>query len=168
MTNKQLIDKLNETHALSENEWTQVIGTYDAGDLAYAMELAHGIALERFGRKIYFRGIVEFTNICRNDCYYCGIRCSNTNAQRYRLDEDDILASCRDGYANGFRTFVLAGCNVVMPNLSPMEVRKKYMLYDGKVGTDMSAAAGIAALRSQMEEIGYEVVVGRGDFKARN
>jgi len=52
----------------------------------------------------------------------------------------------------------------VMPNLSPLEVRKKYMLYDGKVGTDMSAEAGITALRQQMEEIGYEVVVSRGDF----
>ena len=68
--------------------------------------------------------------------------------------------------AEGRQKGVLAGCNVVMPNLSPLEVRKKYMLYDGKVGTDMSAEAGIAALRRQMEEIGYEVVVSRGDFAA--
>ena len=52
-----------------------------------------------------------------------------------------------------------------MPNLSPLSVRKKYMLYDGKAGTDMSAEAGIRILRRQMEEIGYEVVVGRGDFR---
>ena len=68
--------------------------------------------------------------------------------------------------AEGRQKGVLAGCNVVMPNLSPLEVRKKYMLYDGKVGTEMSAEAGIAALRRQMEEIGYEVVVSRGDFIA--
>ena len=65
---------------------------------------------------------------------------------------------------DGRQKGVLAGCNVVMPNLSPLAVRKKYMLYDNKVGTDMDAASGIAILRKQMEEIGYEVVVGRGDY----
>jgi len=51
-----------------------------------------------------------------------------------------------------------------MPNLSPLEVRKKYMLYDNKAGTDLTAEQGIALLRRQMESIGYEVVVGRGDY----
>lgn len=346
MTNIQLIDRLEKNRCLTESEWTQIFSTWNADDLNYAMDKAHRIAIGRFGRKIYFRGIVEFTNICRNDCYYCGIRCSNSNVQRYRLDEEDILRCCEDGYNFGFRTFVLqggedpyytkdvmcrivrdiherwpecavtmsigeldrdyyqalydagatryllrhetadpehysrlhpanlsienrkrclrdlkeigfqtgagimigtpyqkpehiaedmlflrelepemiglgpfiphkdtpfrdepagsvdltllvialcrimlpdalipsttalgtveaegrqkgvlAGCNVVMPNLSPMEVRKKYMLYDGKIGTDLSASAGIEALKAQMEEIGYEVVVGRGDFR---
>ena len=345
--NRELIDKLNDEHRLSEAEWIQIFDTWDAYDLQYASRLANCIALGRFGRKIYFRGIVEFTNVCRNDCYYCGIRCSNSNVARYRLDEEDILKCCEDGYAHGFRTFVLqggedpyytkekmcgivrsiserwpdcavtmsigeldrgfyqalydagarryllrhetadpghyamlhpagqtlanrmrclkdlketgfqtgcgimigtphqtsrhlaedmmfmadfrpemiglgpfiphrdtpfrdepagsvdltllvialcrimlpdalipsttalgtaeaegrqkgvlAGCNVVMPNLSPLEVRRKYMLYDGKIGTDMSAEAGIAALRKQMEEIGYEVVISRGDFRS--
>ena len=67
--------------------------------------------------------------------------------------------------AEGRKQGVLAGCNVIMPNLSPMSVRKKYMLYDEKAGTDISAAQGIAILREQMDEIGYEVVVGRGDFQ---
>ena len=67
--------------------------------------------------------------------------------------------------ADGRKQGVLAGCNVVMPNLSPVSVRKKYMLYDEKAGTDMTAAEGIALLRAQMEEIGYEVVIGRGDAK---
>ena len=65
----------------------------------------------------------------------------------------------------GRKLGVMAGCNVVMPNLSPLDVRKKYMLYDNKVGTRVSAAEGISLLRHQMEEIGYEVVTGRGDFK---
>lgn len=347
MKNRELIDKLNKEKHLSEAEWIQIFDTWDAYDLQYATRVANCIALERFGRKIYFRGIVEFTNFCRNDCYYCGIRCSNSKVSRYRLDEEDILKCCADGYSHGFRTFVLqggedpyytqdkmcgivrriseeypdcavtvsigelsreyyqalydagarryllrhetadpehyamlhpktqtlanrmrclrdlkeigfqtgcgimigtphqtsrhlaedmmfmadfrpemiglgpfiphhdtpfrdepagsvdltllvialcrimlpdalipsttalgtaeaegrqkgvlAGCNVVMPNLSPLEVRKKYMLYDGKTGTDMSAETGIRVLREQMEAIGYEVVVARGDFKA--
>ena len=65
-----------------------------------------------------------------------------------------------DGRVRG----VLAGCNVIMPNLSPASVRKKYMLYDNKAGTDLTAAQGVALLRQQMASIGYEVVVGRGDF----
>lgn len=67
--------------------------------------------------------------------------------------------------SDGRKLGVLAGCNVVMPNLSPAHVRKKYMLYDNKAGTDLTAAEGIALLRRQMEEIGYEVVIGRGDFQ---
>ena len=66
--------------------------------------------------------------------------------------------------ADGRKQGVLAGCNVVMPNLSPQAVRKKYMLYDNKAGTDLSAAAGVQLLRAQMAEIGYTVVTGRGDF----
>ena len=348
MTNSEIIEKLNRERALSFDEWVRIFDSWDADDLGYAMDMAREIAVSRFGKKIYFRGIIEFTNVCRNNCYYCGIRAGNSNCVRYRLDEEDLLKCCADGYAHGFRTFVLqggedpyytqdvmcgivrriseeypdcavtmsigeldrdyyqalydagarryllrhetadaahyallhpasmrlesrmrclkdlkeigfqtgcgimigsphqnarylaedmmfmedfkpemiglgpfiphkdtpfkdeaagsvektlmvialcrimlhdalipsttalgtveaegrqkgvlAGCNVVMPNLSPMEVRKKYMLYDGKVGTDMSAEAGISALRAQMEEIGYEVVVARGDFTSR-
>ena len=67
--------------------------------------------------------------------------------------------------ADGRKMGVLAGCNVVMPNLSPAGVRKKYMLYDNKAGTDITATEGIALLRRQMEEIGYQVIIGRGDFR---
>ena len=346
MTNRELIDLLNRQHRLEEEQWVQLFATYTEDDLGYVMELARDITVARFGKKIYFRGIVEFSNICKNDCLYCGIRCSNRKVSRYRLTPEDILKCCDEGYTAGFRTFVLqggedgwftddrmcaiiraikkkypdcavtlslgersresyqamfdagadryllrhetadeahyallhpahqtlqnrlqclkdlkeigyqtgcgimvgspgqtpqtlakdmlfmqdfqpqmvgvgpflphqdtpfknekagsvtatlfvlalfrimlprvlmpsttalgtaendgrklgvlAGCNVVMPNLSPAEVRKKYMLYDNKAGTDLTASQGIALLRKQMEEIGYEVVVGRGDFQ---
>ena len=349
MNNRELIDLLNRQHRLEKEQWVQLFETYTEEDLNYAMNLAREIAVARFGKKIYFRGIVEFSNICKNDCYYCGIRCSNRKVSRYRLTPEDILKCCDEGYAAGFRTFVLqggedgwftddrmcaivraikgkypdcavtlslgersresyqamfdagadryllrhetadeahysllhpahqtlqnrlqclkdlkeigyqtgcgimvgspgqtpetltkdflfmqeldpqmvgigpflphrdtpfrdkkpgsvdltllclalcrimlprvllpsttalgtaesdgrklgvlAGCNVIMPNLSPAAVRKKYMLYDNKAGTDLTAAEGIALLRQQMEEIGYEVVVGRGDFGKEN
>lgn len=341
-----LIEKLNRQHRLTRTEWEQIFSEYTETDRTFAMELARNIAVAQFGKRIYFRGIVEYSNICKNDCYYCGIRCSNQNASRYRLDASDILACCQEGYNLGFRTFVLqggedgwftdermceiiqmlkeqfpacaitlsmgersresyqklhaagadryllrhetadsahyrmlhpesmslknrmrclrdlkdlgfqtgcglmvgtpgqspktlvedllfiqefqpemigmgpfvphhdtpfkdqkkgsveltlflyalcrimlprcllpattalgtvqrdgwklgvlAGCNVVMPNLSPTSVRKKYMLYDNKAGSELTAEQGIARLRQQMEEIGYEVVIGRGDFQ---
>lgn len=342
---RNLIDKLHETHSLEMGEWEQLVADYTKEDLEYAADLARKIAVREFGKRIYFRGIIEFSNFCKCDCYYCGIRKSNKNCQRYRLTEEDILECCCEGYENGFRTFVLqggedgwftdermcaivkaikehypdcavtlslgersfesykalkesgadryllrhetadethyrelhpevqslenrmqclkdlkalgyqigcgimvgtprqtakviakdmkfmeefqpqmigigpfiphrdtpfrnekkgsveltlfllalcrimlpkvllpattalgtadadgrkqgvlAGCNVVMPNLSPTSVRKKYMLYDEKAGTDLSAAEGIRLLKQQMDEIGYEAVVGRGDF----
>ncbi|MBO5160251.1 MAG: [FeFe] hydrogenase H-cluster radical SAM maturase HydE [Lachnospiraceae bacterium] len=345
MNNQALIRKLNEEHSLELAEWEQLLSSYTKEDLDHAMKMAQEIAVAQFGKKIYFRGIIEFSNFCKNDCYYCGIRKSNKECSRYRLELEDILTCCVEGYKNGFRTFVLqggedgwftdermceivkqikskypdcavtlslgersfesykalkeagadryllrhetadeehyralhpeyqtlenrmrclkdlkslgyqsgcgimvgtpgqtpkiiakdmkfmeefqpemigvgpflphkdtpfrgekkgsveltlfilalcrimlpqvllpsttalgtaeadgrkqgvlAGCNVVMPNLSPLAVRKKYMLYDEKAGTDISAAEGIALLKNQMEEIGYEVVVGRGDF----
>ena len=349
MKNRDLIDQLQKEHSLKFEEWVQLFSTYTKEDVDYATELAREIAIEQFGKTIYFRGIVEFSNFCKCDCYYCGIRRSNACAQRYRLEPSDILECCKEGYENGFRTFVLqggedgwfndermckivrdikeqypdcavtlslgersyesykrlkeagadryllrhetadekhfgelhpaaqtmqsrlqclkdlkalgyqtgcgimvgtpgqtaqvlatdmkfmeefqpemigvgpflphkdtpfrdekkgsveltlfilalcrimlpkvllpsttalgtldtdgrkqgvlAGCNVIMPNLSPLSVRKKYMLYDEKAGTDISAAEGIALLRQQMEEIGYEVVIGRGDFGKDN
>jgi biotin synthase len=60
-----------------------------------------------YGRKVFFRGLIEFSSYCKNDCYYCGIRRSNLNARRYRLSKEAILACCQNGYNLGFRTFVL-------------------------------------------------------------
>lgn len=62
-----------------------------------------------FGNRIYIRGLIEFTNYCKNNCLYCGIRCANQNVDRYRLTKEDILLCCADGYDLGFRTFVLQG-----------------------------------------------------------
>ena len=75
----------------------------------YLFEKARVRQRESFGRAIYLRGLIEFTNYCRNDCCYCGIRRSNRNCERYRLSEEQILACCGQGYALGFRTFVLQG-----------------------------------------------------------
>jgi len=346
VTNRERIELLHRQHRLEEAQWVQLFETCTPADAQFAMELARTIALREFGKTIYFRGIIEFTNICKNDCYYCGIRCGNRRIARYRLTPEDILQCCEEGYRGGFRTFVLqggedgwftdermcaivraikerwpdcavtlslgersresyealfaagadryllrhetadadhyarlhppaqtlenrmrclrdlkaigyqtgcgimvgspgqspatlakdmvfmqefgpemigigpflphgdtpfreeapgsvseslfllalcrimlprvllpattalgtaeadgrkkgvlAGCNVVMPNLSPASVRKKYMLYDNKAGTGLTAAQGVALLRQQMADIGYEVVVGRGDYR---
>lgn len=62
-----------------------------------------------YGEKIFIRGLIEFTNYCKNDCYYCGIRRQNKNICRYRLCKEEILSCCEQGYALGFRTFVLQG-----------------------------------------------------------
>ena len=104
---RELIDKLNTDKTLSKEEWLTVFGGWTDEDRAYAAELARKISQSVFGKKIYIRGIVEFSNVCKNDCLYCGIRCSNKNAQRYRLTDEEILFCCDEGYDYGFRTFVL-------------------------------------------------------------
>lgn len=325
--------------------WVQLITGASEDDQLFSRDFARQRAQERFGKQVFFRGIVEFTNYCKNDCYYCGIRRSNRCVSRYRLTEDEILSCCEEGYQLGYRTFVLqggedvwwtdekitalvknirktypdcaitlsigektrkayqaffdagadrfllrhetadlahygklhpaaqtlsdrmrclwdlkeigfqtgagmmigapyqapdtlasdfeflaklkpemvgmgpfiphkdtpfrdfpagsatqtlyllslvrlllpdvllpattalgtldgngrqegvlSGCNVVMPNLSPLAVRKKYLLYDHKAGIEDSGASSLQKLREQMQAIGYTVAVGRGDF----
>ena len=70
---------------------------------------AQKTSLERFGNRVFIRGLIEFTSVCKNDCYYCGLRRSNHNAVRYRLSKEQILDCCKTGYELGFRTFVLQG-----------------------------------------------------------
>ena len=347
MKNRERIDRLNAEKQLPHGDWAALFSDWDEDDRAYAAELARGITTERFGNRVYFRGVIEFSNICKNDCYYCGIRKSNRSQTRYRLSEEEILLCCREGYRLGYRTFVLqsgedpwwtdermtdliaairasypdcaitlsigersresyqamydaganryllrhetadaahygrlhpaemsfahridclwtlreigyqvgcgmmvgtphqtpetlakdmelltafrpamagigpflphgctpfrdcaagsvplsllclsltrillpdvllpsttalgtassegriqgilAGCNVVMPNLSPLNVRRSYMLYDNKAGAELSAAEGLDLLKNQVESVGREIVVGRGDHKA--
>ena len=346
MTNKQLITQLNTNGVLTKDEFVCLLSSYSPKDAEFARDLAQTIAKKHFGNKVYIRGLIEFTNICKQNCFYCGLRAENKNASRYRLTPDDIMECCRDGYELGFRTFVLqggedphfddelvchivksikaefpdcavtlsigeksrdtyqkffdagadryllrhetansehystlhpeslslenrkrclfdlkeigfqtgcgfmvgspnqtfetlaedmlfihelqpqmvgigpflphkdtpfgcepagsfeltlfllslvrimlknvllpsttalgtihpkgremgilAGGNVVMPNLSPLSVRKKYMLYDGKISTDEESAQGLNLLKKQMENIGYEITVSRGDFE---
>ncbi len=103
----ELIDKLNERKGLSHAEWVTLISEFTEEDRKHAAALAEKITREHFGDAIYFRGIIEFSNVCRNDCYYCGIRRSNENVERYRLSEEDIMLCCKEGYRLGYRTFVL-------------------------------------------------------------
>ena len=81
----------------------------DLSDFEYLRRKAYDLAHQSFGNRIYIRGLIEFTNICKNDCYYCGIRKSNSHVDRYRLTMDQILACADEGYVLGFRTFVLQG-----------------------------------------------------------
>ena len=106
---KRLIDKLHQEQMLTAEEFHRLLANRSEETDQYARELANQVRQEVYGNKIYVRGLIEFTNYCKNDCYYCGIRKSNRNADRYRLTEEEILACCENGYELGFRTFVLQG-----------------------------------------------------------
>ncbi len=106
---KNLIDKLYNTHQLQKDELIYILNNFDSETSEYLFEKSRSVSRERFGNSIYTRGLIEFTNYCKNDCYYCGIGRSNTHAERYRLTLDEILSCCEQGYELGFRTFVLQG-----------------------------------------------------------
>ena len=105
---KQLIERLAKNHTLDFDEYVFLCENGEI-ELEYASALAEKIRQEVYGRDVYIRGLIEVSNYCKNDCLYCGIRRSNRDCERYRLDKDTILSCCDEGYALGFRTFVLQG-----------------------------------------------------------
>ena len=106
---RTLLDKLIYTHSLTGEEYAELIrGRCDEAAERLAAEAVR-IRQETYGNAVYIRGLIEVSNICKNDCYYCGIRASNATCSRYRLTREQILSCCRQGYALGFRTFVLQG-----------------------------------------------------------
>lgn len=106
---RYLIDKLENEHILLKDEFLTLLTEITDEELLMLRERARKTAQKYFDNKIYIRGLIEFTNYCKNDCYYCGIRRSNRNVIRYRLTKEDILKCADTGYSLGFRTFVLQG-----------------------------------------------------------
>ena len=103
---EHLIDRIRD---LSKEEIQFLLEHYTTEDAAYAKAKARKTTDDIFGRNVYIRGLIEISNICKNNCYYCGIRSANANVIRYRLEKPQILSCCREGYRLGFRTFVLQG-----------------------------------------------------------
>jgi len=108
-TVRSLIEKLYREQNLTDAELLEMLSNLAENDEPYLYEKARARQNENYGNTVFLRGLIEFTNYCRNDCLYCGIRRSNQNAARYRLSAEQILQCCEQGYALGFRTFVLQG-----------------------------------------------------------
>ena len=105
----ELIDKLYKNRTLSLEEYEMLLDNQSEENEKYISEYARKNREEYYGKDIYVRGLIEISNICKNDCLYCGIRRSNLNCDRYRIEKEEILDSCKEGYELGFRTFVLQG-----------------------------------------------------------
>ena len=106
---EQIIERLKAEQMLSVGELDCLLTTKDTETVEKLKAEARMAAQSVYGKQIYIRGLIEFTNYCKNDCYYCGIRRGNACAERYRLTEEQILFCCATGYELGFRTFVLQG-----------------------------------------------------------
>ena len=103
------IDQLFQDRDVKDAVLKELILLPDGEEADYLGKKADAVRQENYGRKVFLRGLIEFTNYCKNNCYYCGIQRENKEADRYRLTEDEILSCCQSGYELGFRTFVLQG-----------------------------------------------------------
>lgn len=106
---KSLTDIIDELYLTRDTDDDSLKRLIDTDDTKYLFEKAVSRRIENYGTDVYTRGLIEFTNHCKNNCLYCGIRAENSDAKRYRLTEDEILDCCKEGYKLGFRTFVLQG-----------------------------------------------------------
>ena len=86
-----------------------LLNNLDIDSKNYLFEKAYKTRLKTYGNTVFLRGLIEISSYCKANCMYCGLRVDNKNAQRYRLNKDEILSCCETGYALGFRTFVMQG-----------------------------------------------------------
>lgn len=104
-----IIKKLTEAHSLSLEEYKILIEGYNEENAALLAGLAVEERKKHYSNSVFIRGLIEISNICKNNCLYCGIRRDNRDCERYRLSKEDILSCCEEGYSLGFRTFVMQG-----------------------------------------------------------
>lgn len=111
-----IINQLAEGELLTHDEWMVLLSTLDVEEREYLRAKAQEVATSNYGHGVFVRALLEISSYCRNNCYYCGIRASNRNAQRYRLTKEEILECCKEADALGFNTFVMQGGEDPMQN----------------------------------------------------
>ena len=105
----ELINKLATEHSLTLAEYKLLVESYNEENARELAELAVAERKKYYSNTVYIRGLIEISNICKNNCLYCGIRRDNRDCERYRLNKEEILSCCEEGYELGFRTFVMQG-----------------------------------------------------------
>lgn len=106
---RDVVDEIARVNDITYEQLECLLSSDDTKGIEYLHCKAREVADEIYGKEVFIRGLIEFTNYCKNDCLYCGIRHSNHNVSRYRLTNEQILSCCKSGYELGFRTFVLQG-----------------------------------------------------------
>ena len=100
-------DRIEQIAALPREELRALLTCQSSSELEHLFAAARAVRERAFGKAVYLRGLIEFSSHCKNDCYYCGLRCGNQSAKRFRLRHEEILDCCRLGHSLGIRTFVL-------------------------------------------------------------
>lgn len=103
------IDKLYKNNSCEREELIYILDNLDITSKKYLLHKAHETRMKTYGNKVYIRGLIEFTNYCKKNCVYCGIRAENKNADRYRLTVDEIIQCADLGDKLGYKTYVLQG-----------------------------------------------------------
>lgn len=113
---ENIVDKLLCGVKMERTEWFRLLTLQESDERYYVQQRAMEVAQQNFGKEIFVRGLIEISSYCKNNCNYCGIRCGNRDALRYRLTKEQILDCCRTGAELGFNTFVLQGGEDVVQN----------------------------------------------------
>ena len=127
----ELINKLAKEHSLTLEEYKILVENFNKENAHLLASLSVAERKKHYSNTVFIRGLIEISNICKNNCLYCGIRRDNRDCERYRLTKEDILSCCDEGYALGFRTFVMQGgedsyftddvlCDIIQ------DIKKKY------------------------------------------
>ena len=95
MLYQEVVEQVREKQNIDLAQLRILLGETTEADIEYLYKNAREVADEFYGRRVFKRGLIEFTNYCKNDCYYCGIRRSNATAERYRLEKETILDCCK-------------------------------------------------------------------------
>ncbi len=103
------INKLLSGEILTKSQWIEIIDGYDTMDLDWLFERAREKRKAYYDNHVYLRGLIEISNYCKKNCYYCGIRAGNKEVVRYRLNKEDILKCAEKSYSKGIRTIVMQG-----------------------------------------------------------
>ncbi|MEO3945449.1 [FeFe] hydrogenase H-cluster radical SAM maturase HydE [Gorillibacterium sp. CAU 1737] len=138
---EQLLAKLYQTNHLTHDEIVELLGNLTPEGKKELFRMADETRQRHYGKAVFMRGLVEFSNICKQDCLYCGLRRSNPSADRYRLTDDEILSCIEEGHELGYRSFVLQ---------SGEDFRY----------TDASLAAIIRRIKSRYPEVAITLSVG--------
>lgn len=101
----ELIQKAEQTHELSKEELIALLSNDDYDK--YILEAADRTRKKYVGDEVHLRGLIEFSNICKRNCLYCGLRYGNKNIKRYRLQPEEIIELARKGKEYGYKTVVL-------------------------------------------------------------
>ena len=107
MSLSEIIAKIDSEDCLSKGELRLLLSLDQANEIQEFFDAAYRVKLRHVGSKVFFRGLIEASNICVKDCYYCGIRKSNDNLQRYQMEEDEILREAVWSHEQGYGSVVI-------------------------------------------------------------
>lgn len=107
MNAENLLQKAKTTHHLTETE-LEFLLTEPAAEEAL-FQTADQVRKKYVGNEVHLRALIEFTNICHNNCLYCGLQAQNRAVKRYRLNDEQIFALAEKAAQNGYKTVVMQG-----------------------------------------------------------
>lgn len=105
LNNVQIIETSEFTNNLTRDELISILEDNSCNEVLY--KVADRVRKKYMGDEVHLRGLIEFSNICKRNCMYCGLRSENKNIKRYRLMPDEIIELARKGTEYGYKTFVL-------------------------------------------------------------